>query len=114
MARGKRGKMKVGGIIKDGRRAAERSIMSTETKSQEGRPLLIKTQTCPACRTAVTMLDRAGVDYRVMRDLDTDYDMTVARYGVRHVPTLILDPDGAWHALRGTEEIRDFLRGERD
>ena len=114
MMRGKRGKMKAGGIIKDGRLAAERSIMSTETKGREGRPLLIKTQACPACRTAVTMLDRAGVDYCVVSDLDADYDVTVARYGVRHVPTLVIDPDGAWHALRGTEEIRDFLRGKRD
>ena len=34
--------------------------------------------------------------------------------GVRHVPTLILNPNGEWRALRGMDEIRDFMRGERD
>lgn len=88
--------------------------MSTEKKFREDRPLLIKTRTCPACRTAVSVLDEAGMDYQVMDDVDTDYDMAIARYGVRHVPTLILNPNGEWRALRGMDEIRDFMRGERD
>lgn len=88
--------------------------MLSQSKNREERPLLIKTQTCPACRTAIAMLDSAGVDCRVVCDGDADYDTVIARYGIRHVPTLILNPDGEWRALRGTEEIRDFLRNTRD
>ncbi len=88
--------------------------MSSMNQSGDCRPLLIKKQTCPACRAAVSILDKAGVDYTVVSDVDTDYDMTVAQYGVHHVPTLILNPCGEWRALHGTDEIRDFARGAQD
>ena len=88
--------------------------MSSTNQKREDIPLLIKTQTCPACRTAIAFLDGAGVDYRVLSNVDTDYDMAIARYGVHHVPTLILNPEGEWRALRGMDEIRDFVRESRD
>ncbi len=88
--------------------------MSSVHQSGGERPLLIKRQTCPACRTATALLDGAGIDYRVLSEADTDYDMTIAQYGVHHVPTLILNPSGEWRALRSMDEIRDFARGDLD
>ncbi len=79
----------------------------------EGKPLLVKTQTCPACRAAVALLDRAGVDYATVTDADSHYADAVERYGVRHVPTLILHPEGRWTSMVGTEAIRDYIQSRQ-
>ncbi len=84
--------------------------MSIEATGYGEKPLLIKRETCPACRMAVTMLDRAGYDYRVLSDTDPDYEAAVSRYGIHHVPTLILRPEGEWETLSGTEAIRGHLK----
>ncbi len=83
--------------------------MSHASHGSEERPLLIKTQACPACRTAVALLDRAGVAYDTVTDTDAGYDEAVRRYGVRHVPTLVLHPTGGWTAMTGTEAIREYI-----
>ncbi len=83
--------------------------MSNETRMEE-RPLLIKSETCPACRAASVLLDKAGVDYDIMSDADTAYGETVERYGVRHVPTLILRSVAGWKALSGTDAIKEYIQ----
>ncbi len=83
--------------------------MSPADRNGENR-LLIKTETCPACRAASALLDRAGLAYAVLSDVDAAYGKAVEQYGVRHVPTLILRPEGRWEALVGTEAIRDYIR----
>ncbi len=74
------------------------------------KPLLIKTNTCPACRTATAALDGAGVDYDIITDSDAGYNAAVERYGVRHVPTLILRTEAGWQSLTGTDAIRTYIR----
>ncbi len=86
--------------------------MSTATNRNEEKPLLIKTNTCPACRTAVTMLDRAGVDYEVLTNTDDGYAAATEAYQVRHVPTLILRSAAGWRALTGTDAIRNFVQNQ--
>lgn len=72
-------------------------------------PLLIKTATCPACRTAIFLLDRAGIRYTtVLADEAPD---TARRYDVHHVPTLILPhADGSHDTLVGADAIRDYVK----
>ncbi len=77
------------------------------------RPLLIKTETCPACRAATALLDGAGLEYTVLSNTADGYDAATARFGVRHVPTLVLDPDGDWRALVGTDAIKDYLNSRK-
>ncbi len=85
--------------------------MSTTNPGERERPLLIKSETCPACYTATVLLDRAGIDYTVLSNNDPAYDETVRYYGVRHVPTLVIDPGGQWQTLVGTEAIRGYAKG---
>ncbi len=79
------------------------------------KPLLIKSETCPACRTATALLDSVGFAYTTLSNTDPAYDETVRRYGVRHVPTLILHPEGhseeARQPLVGIEAIRGYVKG---
>ncbi len=86
--------------------------MSNEATQHGEKPLLIKTNTCPACRAAVALLDGAGVDYDVITDTDEDYSEITEAYGVRHVPTLILRSVAGWKALSGTDAIRDHIKAE--
>ncbi len=85
--------------------------MSSDLLAGGEKPLLIKTNTCPACRTAVALLDSVDLAYTVVTDSDPGYEDTVNRYGVRHVPTLVLHPEGNWRTLVGTEAIRGFIKG---
>lgn len=73
------------------------------------RPLLIKTATCPACRTATMLLDRAGIAYTtLMADEAPD---AARRYDVRQVPALILPhSDGTHEALIGTDAIQVYIK----
>ncbi len=87
--------------------------MSTEAIKQEEKPLLIKTNTCPACRTAVAVLDGAGIEYDILTDSDEGYADATEVYGVRHVPTLILRSVAGWKALAGTDAIRDFVKSSK-
>ncbi len=77
---------------------------------EASKPLLIKTSTCPACRAAVALLDGAGIHYDTLL---ADEDPSAAdRYGVRHVPTLIIHRESdRWDALTGVDAIRDHIRG---
>ena len=84
--------------------------MESHTTTGNDTPLLIKTNTCPACRTAVALLDQSNLTYHVITDTDSGYETAVSRYGVRHVPTLILHPQGTWEALVGADAIRGYLR----
>ncbi len=84
--------------------------MSIETTKHEEKPLLIKTNTCPACRAAVAILDGAGIEYEVLTDSDEGYADATEMYGVRHVPTLILRSVAGWRAMTGTDAIRDFAK----
>ncbi len=87
--------------------------MSSVSSMGEGKPLLIKTQTCPACRAAVALLDRAGIDYDTLNDTDADYADAVEHYGVRHVPTLVVHPQGRWTSMVGTEAIKEYIRSDK-
>ena len=73
---------------------------------------LIKTRTCPACRTAIALLDDRGVAYAPV--LADEHESLARRYDVHAVPTLVMTaPDGTWRKWTGVDGIRTFLR-ERD
>ena len=70
---------------------------------------LVKTRTCPACRTAIALLDDRGVVYAPI--LAEEHDSIASRYDIRAVPTLVMTaPDGTWRKWTGVDGIRDFLR----
>ena len=50
--------------------------------------LLVTTKTCPNCKIAKAMLDKAGVEYTVV-DAEEDRALT-AKYGVSQAPTLVV------------------------
>jgi len=70
---------------------------------------LVKTRTCPACRTAIALLDDRGVAYAPI--LADEHESIARRYDIRTVPTLVMTaPDGTWRKWTGVDGIRDYLR----
>ena len=70
--------------------------------------LLFKTPTCPNCKAAGALLDRAGVVYTAL-NANEEREL-VAKFGVKQAPTLVLvDADGGFEKFRGVSDIKGWL-----
>ena len=69
--------------------------------------LLFKTATCPNCKAAAALLDKAGVAYQAL-NADEEPEL-VAKYGVRQAPTLVILTDGGFEKFRGVSDIKGWL-----
>ena len=73
--------------------------------------LLFKTPTCPNCKAAGALLDKAGVHYNPL-NANEEKDL-VAKYGVKQAPTLIIDNHGDIERYRGVSDIRGWLKARK-
>ena len=70
--------------------------------------LLFKTPTCPNCKAAAALLDKAGVAYTPV-NADAEPEL-VGKYGIRQAPTLIVPgSDGSFEKYRGVSEIKGWM-----
>ena len=69
--------------------------------------ILFKSPTCPNCKAAMALLDRAGVDYATVNAADAR-DLT-AQYGVKQAPTLVLRHGDSFEKYRGVSDIKGWL-----
>ena len=69
--------------------------------------ILFKTPTCPNCKAAGALLDKAGIAY-VALNANEERDL-VAKYGVRQAPTLVLDHGDSFEKYRGVSDIKGWL-----
>ena len=67
---------------------------------------LFTTKTCPNCRTAKSILDRAGVAYQVV-DAEEDRGM-VESYGIHQAPTLVIVKNGAVDRYSNASNIQKY------
>ncbi len=69
--------------------------------------MLFKTNTCPNCKIATALLDKAGVDYRM---INAEEKPELARqFSVMQAPTLIIREDDGFTAYPGVSDIRGWL-----
>jgi ribonucleoside-triphosphate reductase len=68
---------------------------------------LITTATCPNCKIACALLDKAGVVYDKL--LANDVPEIVREYGIKQAPTLIVIRGGVQEKYVGVSEIKKFL-----
>ncbi len=69
--------------------------------------MLFATKTCPNCKLAKSMLDKAGIGYRVI-DAEEHKDLTMA-YGVKKAPTLLVPDKGGYSRYENASEIRRYI-----
>ena len=75
-------------------------------KADSDELLLFTTRTCPNCRQAISLLDKAGIPYRKVVAEESP-DLTT-RYGVRQAPTLVYEDQGQAVKLTGVGAIKKF------
>jgi len=69
--------------------------------------LLITTKTCPNCRVAVSMLDKAGVSYA--KYVADDNPEIAKEYGVNQAPTLIAVSQSGFKKYVGVAGVKEYL-----
>ena len=69
--------------------------------------LLFKTPSCPNCKAAGAILDKAGIEYEPL-NANEEREL-VKKYGVKQAPTLILDNGESFEKYRGVSDIKGWL-----
>ncbi|MBR0436760.1 MAG: ribonucleoside triphosphate reductase [Clostridia bacterium] len=70
--------------------------------------LLFKTPTCPNCKLATALLEKAGVVFTALNA--NEEKALVEQYGVKQAPTLVLlKEDGTFDKYRGVSDIKGWL-----
>ena len=85
-------------------------VMQPEAPAvQDGtvKALLFKTPTCPNCKAAMALLDRAQVPYEAL-NANEEADLS-RQYEVRQAPTLVVIDGDTVEKFRGVSEIKGWL-----
>ncbi len=69
--------------------------------------ILFKTATCPNCKAAAALLDKAGVQYTAL-NADEQPEL-VAKYGIKQAPTLVIPNGEEFEKFRGVSDIKGWL-----
>jgi ribonucleoside-triphosphate reductase len=69
--------------------------------------ILFKSPTCPNCKAAMALLDRAGVKYAAVNAADVR-ELT-EKYGVKQAPTLVIRTGDSFEKFRGVSDIKGWL-----
>ena len=78
----------------------------------EGELMLFATRTCPNCKQAEKLLNRAGIPFRKI--LAEEQPEMTTRYGVRQAPTLVMEDGGKPVKLVGLGAVRTFIDENAD
>ncbi|MBE5937478.1 MAG: ribonucleoside triphosphate reductase [Lachnospiraceae bacterium] len=95
----------------EAKEAAVATAVATAVEPEEkgtivGNAMLFTTKTCPNCKFAIAMLDKAGYEYTKI-DAEDMPDLAM-KYGVKQAPTLIID-NGDVLKVVGASAIKAFL-----
>ena len=69
--------------------------------------ILFKTATCPNCKAAAALLDKAGITYQPL-NADEQPEL-VAQYGIKQAPTLIVKTAEGFEKYRGVSDIKGYI-----
>ena len=69
--------------------------------------ILFKTPTCPNCKAAGALLDKAGIAYQALNA--NEEKELVEKFGVKQAPTLVLVNGDSFEKYRGVSDIKGWL-----
>ncbi len=100
------------GPVREGHKP-ERPVFTPESPESgadtEARILLFKTPTCPNCKAAGAILDKAGVSYTLLNA--EEEPALVRKYDIMQAPTMILVKGNGFEKYRGVSEIKGWAAG---
>ena len=98
--------------FKDGRAGAQVTAPVEPTAAAEGMELMLfTTRTCPNCRQAESLLQKADIPYRKV--VAEESPELATRYGVRQAPTLVLEGADQPEKFTGLGPIKKFTESQR-
>ena len=80
-------------------------------KQNDGEILLFTTKTCPNCKMAKMMLDKAGIRYTVI-DAEDQKDLT-QKYGVKKAPTMLVANGQGYDRYENASFIKKFVENAK-
>lgn len=80
-------------------------------KKNDGEILLFTTKTCPNCKMAKMMLDKAGIKYTVV-DAEDQKDLT-QKYGVKKAPTMLVANGQGYDRYENASFIKKFVENAK-
>lgn len=80
-------------------------------KKNDGEILLFTTKTCPNCKMAKMMLDKAGIKYTVI-DAEDQKDLT-KKYGVKKAPTMLVANGQGYDRYENASFIKKFVENAK-
>lgn len=80
-------------------------------KKDDGEILLFTTKTCPNCKMAKMMLDKAGIKYTVI-DAEDQKDLT-QKYGVKKAPTMLVANGQGYDRYENASFIKKFVENAK-
>lgn len=80
-------------------------------KKNDGEILLFTTKTCPNCKMAKMMLDKAGIKYTVI-DAEDRKDLT-QKYGVKKAPTMLVANGQGYDRYENASFIKKFVENAK-
>ncbi len=92
----------------------EEKIIGQSTKDELPKvkePLLFTSPTCPNCKMAKMILDKAGFHYQNV-DAASNKDLTIA-YGVKQAPTLLVPSEGGYQLYENASLIKGYLESSK-
>jgi glutaredoxin len=81
-------------------------VAEEKTNAADG-TFLFTTATCPNCKIACSLLDKAGVAYEKL--LANEHAQMATDLGIKQAPTLVVIKDGAVSKFAGVSDIKKFL-----
>ena len=90
---------------------AEEQAKAAEPAKDSATYLLFKTPTCPNCKAAGALLDKAGVSYTALNA--NEEKELVGTYGIKQAPTLVIVGDDGYEKYRGVSDIKGWLMHRR-
>ena len=73
--------------------------------------MLFGTKTCPNCKMAKMLLEKAGIAYRWV-DAEEEVDLT-NKFGIKKAPTLIVPNDNGFIAFENASNIKGYIEGNK-
>ncbi len=87
--------------------AMDAAVEAASAQAPDQTALLFKTPTCPNCKAAIALLDKAGVNYTTL-NANEEREL-VEKYGVKQAPTLVLVNGDTFEKYRGVSDIKGWL-----
>ncbi len=80
---------------------------AADNSGEPVKTLLFATATCPNCKLAASLLDKAGIPYEKL--IAEENAQLVAKYGVKQAPTLVLIEENGFEKFKGVSDIKKHL-----